>query len=39
VPALPPGIGATLFEQALALNARWQQLPFHGSLALDMPDL
>jgi len=36
VPALPDGIGGTLFEQALALNARWQQVPFHGALELEM---
>ena len=39
VPVLPPGAGHTLFEQALALDARWQQLPFHGTLALEMPEL
>jgi hypothetical protein len=38
VPALPPGAGRTLFEQALALNARWQQVPFHGALELEMPE-
>jgi hypothetical protein len=38
-PALPPGAGHTLFEQAVALNARWQQLPFHGALELEMPEL
>jgi hypothetical protein len=39
VPALPPGVGSTLFEQAQALNARWQQVPFHGALELEMPEL
>jgi hypothetical protein len=39
VPALPPGVGSTLFEQALALNARWQQVPFHGALEVEMPEL
>jgi hypothetical protein len=39
VPALPAGAGEALFGQALALNARWQQLPFHGALELEMPDL
>jgi len=29
-------IGWTM-AQALALNARWQQVPFHGSLELEMP--
>jgi hypothetical protein len=38
VPMLAAGIGSVLFEQALALNACWQQLPFHGALVLDMPD-
>jgi hypothetical protein len=36
VPELPPGVGTALFEQALALNARWQQVPFHGTLELEM---
>lgn len=39
VPALDGGTGEALFEQALALQARWQQLPFHGTLALEMPFL
>jgi len=39
VPALPPGLGKVLFEQAQALNARWQQVPFHGTLELEMTDL
>jgi hypothetical protein len=39
VPALDAGMGEALFEQALALNARWQQVPFHGTLALEMPFL
>ena len=38
VPALAPGVGAALFEQALALNGRWQQVPFHGTLALEMSE-
>jgi hypothetical protein len=37
VPVLPAGIGNLLFDQALALNARWQQVPFHGTLELEMP--
>lgn len=37
VPQLPEGCGAAMFGQALALNARWQQVPFHGSLELEMP--
>ena len=36
-PQLPEGCGAAMFDQALALNARWQQVPFHGSLELEMP--
>jgi hypothetical protein len=39
VPALAAGIGGMLFEQALALQARWQQVPFHGQLELEMPAL
>jgi hypothetical protein len=39
VPALGAGAGEVLFEQAQALNARWQQLSFHGALALEMPGL
>jgi hypothetical protein len=39
VPKLPPGAGQQMFEQALALNARWQQVPFHGVLELEMAGL
>jgi hypothetical protein len=39
VPALAADTGEALFEQALALNARWQQVPCHGVLALEMPFL
>lgn len=38
VPELAPGAGQTLFDAALALNARWQQVPFHGTLELEMPE-
>lgn len=38
-PALADGIGATLYAQALALDARWRDVPFHGALELAMPDL
>jgi hypothetical protein len=31
-------VGRTLFEQALALDARWRQVPFHGALELEMPE-
>jgi hypothetical protein len=30
-----PDAGARLFEAALALNATWMAIPFHGSLTLD----
>jgi len=36
VPMLAAGAGQALFEQVLALQARWQQVPFHGTLALEM---
>jgi hypothetical protein len=36
LPALPPGAGRLLFEQALALDARWRAVPFHGVLELEM---
>lgn len=39
VPALPAGIGRAMFEAALALDARWRDLPFFGTLELDMPGL
>jgi hypothetical protein len=39
VPELEPGVGSRLFEQAQALNARWQQVPFHGALELEMTGL
>lgn len=37
-PALPPGAGRALFDEALVLNTRWQQLPFHHALELEMPE-
>ena len=30
--------GQRLFDQALALNAQWVAVPFHGALTLDFPD-
>jgi hypothetical protein len=39
VPALYPLAGQTLFEAALALNARWQQVPPHATLELELPGL
>ena len=39
VPILPPGAGQTLFDQALALDARWREVPFHGMLELEMPEV
>jgi hypothetical protein len=39
VPALHPLAGQTLFEAALALNARWQQVPPHATLELEFPGL
>ena len=37
-PALPPGTGRRLFEAVLALDERWRQVPWHGTLELDLPD-
>jgi hypothetical protein len=39
VPVLPAGAGQAMFEQAQALGARWQLVPPHGTLELDMPGL
>lgn len=36
-PQLDAGAGQQLYDAALALGRRWQQLPFHGSLALEIP--
>jgi hypothetical protein len=38
VPALPDGAGPALFAAVLALDARWRQVPWHGTLELDLPD-
>jgi hypothetical protein len=37
-PLLPDGAGQALFAAVLALDVRWQQVPWHGTLALDLPD-
>jgi hypothetical protein len=34
-----PHAGQTLFEAALALNARWQQVAPHATLELELPGL
>jgi len=39
VPALPADAGRRMFDAVLALDARWQQVPWHGALELDLPDL
>lgn len=38
MPPLPDGAGQALFAAVLALDARWQQVPWHGVLELDLPD-
>lgn len=35
VPALPAGAGRMLFDAVLALDARWQALPWYGALELE----
>lgn len=32
-------VETAMFRRALELNVRWQQVPFHGSLELDMDHL
>ena len=39
VPALPADAGRWMFDAVLALDARCQQVPWHGTLELDLPDL
>ncbi|PQP01101.1 hypothetical protein C5614_06055 [Massilia phosphatilytica] len=39
VPALPADSGRRMFDAVLALDARWQQVPWYGTLELDLPDL
>jgi hypothetical protein len=38
VPVLAAGCGQALFDAVLALHARWQGIPWYGTLELDMPD-
>ena len=38
LPALPEGAGRMLFDAVLALDERWRQVPWHGTLELDMPE-
>lgn len=38
VPALPPDAGRRLFDAVLALDERWRQVPWHGTLELELPD-
>jgi len=38
VPELPAGAGRRLFDAVLALNARWQALPWYGALELELPE-
>ncbi|MFK3740231.1 hypothetical protein [Massilia sp. TN1-12] len=35
-PPLPDGAGQALFAAVLALDARWQQVPWHGTLELEL---
>jgi hypothetical protein len=39
VPALPADIGRQLFDAVLLLDERWRQVPWHGTLELELPDL
>lgn len=39
VPELAADAGSGLFERALALGQRWQQVPFYGALELEMARL
>lgn len=38
MPVLAAGCGQALFDAVLALDARWQGVPWHGTLELEMPD-
>lgn len=38
VPALPANIGRQLFDAVLLLDERWRQVPWHGTLELELPD-
>jgi hypothetical protein len=37
VPQLPTDAGRRMFDAVLALDARWQQVPWHGTLELELP--
>jgi hypothetical protein len=39
VPALPADAGRQLLDAVRALDARWQQVSWHGTLELELPDL
>lgn len=38
VPGLAPDVGRQLFNAVLALDERWRQVPWHGTLELELPD-
>lgn len=38
VPALPADAGRRMLDAVPALDARWQQVPWHGTLELELPD-
>jgi hypothetical protein len=38
VPVLPADAGRRMFDAVLELDARWQQVPWHGTLELELPD-
>ena len=38
LPVLLDGSGRRLFDAVLALNARWEALPWYGALELDFPE-
>jgi hypothetical protein len=38
-PSLPEGAGQQLYDAVVALGQRWQAVPYHASLALEMPGL
>ena len=37
VPELPADTGRQLFDAVLALDERWRQVPWHGTLELELP--
>ena len=38
VPVLPADTGRQLFDAVLLLDERWRQVPWHGTLELELPD-